>query len=240
MKYITLFEQQTAFDNAKSTLDKPNMSLVTETGNVYSLSVGGGVTYEYVDLGLPSGLKWAKCNVGAEKETDAGLYFAWGETTGYTASQVETDKHFSESDYKYGNSSSNLTKYNQSDGKTVLESADDAATQIMGGDWRMPTETEFQELLDNTDKLWTTINGVNGYKFTSKKEGYQNNSIFIPAAGYCSEGSVYNVGDYGDVWSSSLNASSPYGAWYLRFNSGYCRMYSYYRCYGQSVRGVRK
>ena len=101
MKYITLFEQQTAFDNAKSTLDKPNMSLVTETGNVYSLSVGGGgVTNEYVDLGLPSHLKWAKCNIGAEKETDAGLYFAWGETTGYTASQVGTDKHFSERDYK--------------------------------------------------------------------------------------------------------------------------------------------
>ena len=97
-----------------------------------------GGEYEYVDLGLPSGLKWAKCNVGAEKETDAGLYFAWGETTGYTASQVGTDKQFSWSDYKYGNSSSDLTKYNQSDGKTVLESADDAASQIMGGDWRMP------------------------------------------------------------------------------------------------------
>ena len=109
---------------------------------------GGG--YEYVDLGLS--VKWAKCNVGAEKETDAGLYFAWGETTGYTASQVGTDKQFSWSDYKYGNSSSNLTKYNQSDSKTVLESADDAASQVMGSDWRMPTETEFQELIDKTTK----------------------------------------------------------------------------------------
>ena len=181
MKYITVFEQQTAFDNAKSTLDKPNMSLVTETGNVYSLAVGGGVKYEYVDLGLS--VKWAKCNVGAEKETDAGLYFAWGETTGYTASQVGTDKQFSWSDYKYGNSSINLTKYNQSDGKTVLESADDAATQIMGDEWRMPTKADFQELLSNTNKEWTQVNGVNGYKFTSNKEGYQNNSIFIPAAG---------------------------------------------------------
>ena len=139
MKYITLFEQQTAFDNAKSTLDKPNMSLVTETGNVYSLAVGE-VKYEYVDLGLS--VKWAKCNVGAEKETDAGLYFAWGETTGYTASQVGTDKEFSWNDYKYENGGSDLTKYNQSDSKTVLESTDDAASQIMGGDWRMPTQTE--------------------------------------------------------------------------------------------------
>ena len=95
--------------------------------------VRGGVNTEYVDLGLS--VKWAKCNVGAESETDAGLYFAWGETTGYTASQVGTVKQFSWSDYKYGNSSSNLTKYNQSDGKTVLESTDDAAAQIMGGDW---------------------------------------------------------------------------------------------------------
>ena len=238
MKYITLFEQQTAFDEAKSTLDKPNMSLVTETGNVYSLSVGGGVTYEYVDLGLS--VKWAKCNVGAEKETDAGLYFAWGETTGYTASQVGTDKRFSWSDYKYGNSSSNLTKYNQSDGKTVLKSTDDAATQIMGEGWRMPTQSEFQELIDNTDKLWTTINGVNGYKFTSKKEGYQNNSIFIPAAGYCGDGSVDGVGGYGTVWSSSLYTSNPNYAWYLNFGSGNCYMYGSYRCYGRSVRGVRK
>ena len=234
MKYITLFEQQTAFDNAKSTLDKPNMSLVTETGNVYSLAVGG-VTYEYVDLGLS--VKWAKCNVGAETETDAGLYFAWGETTGYTASQVGTDKQFSWSDYKYGDSS-DLTKYNQSDGKTVLESADDAASQIMGGDWRMPTKDEFQELLDNTDKLWTTINGVSGYKFTSIKEGYQNNSIFIPAAGNCSDGSVNYVGGIGYIWSSSLSTSYPDNAWYLYFLSDGCRMYNYYRYYGKSVRGV--
>ena len=184
-------------------------------------------------------MKWAKCNVGAEKETDAGLYFAWGETTGYTASQVGTDKQFSWSDYKYGNGDSNLTKYNQSDGKTVLESTDDAASQIMGGDWRMPTQDEFQELLDNTDKLWTTINGVNGYKFTSIKEGYQNNSIFIPVAGYCDDGSVYDVGS-GYVWSSSLYASNLNNAWDLLFYSGDCSMDSDNRYYGRSVRGVRK
>ena len=236
MKYITLFEQQTAFDNAKSTLDKPNMSLVTETGNVYSLAVGE-VKYEYVDLGLS--VKWAKCNVGAEKETDAGLYFAWGETTGYTASQVGTDKRFSWSDYKYGNSSSNLTKYNQSDGKTVLESADDAATQIMGGDWRMPTEADFQELLNGTTNKWIANyngSGVKGWKFTSSN----GNSIFIPAAGRCRDGSVDNVGYDGSVWSSPLYTSSPDYACYLNFGSGNCGMYNYYRCNGLSVRGVRK
>ena len=237
MKYITLFEQQTAFDNAKSTLDKPNMSLVTETGNVYSLSVGGGVTYEYVDLGLS--VKWAKCNVGAETETDAGLYFAWGETTGYTASQVGTDKQFSWSGYKYGNSSSDLTKYNQSDSKTVLESTDDAATQIMGGDWRMPTMAELQELFNNTTNKWFTNykgTGVNGREFT----GSNGNSIFIPAAGYCTDGSVDGVGKYGYVWSSSLHASRSDYAWYLVFVSGYCEMGGDYRYDGWSVRGVRK
>ena len=238
MKYITLFEQQTAFDNAKSTLDKPNMSLVTETGNVYSLAVGGGVTYEYVDLGLPSHLKWAKCNIGAEKETDAGLYFAWGETTGYTASQVRTDKHFSLGDYKYGN---NLTKYNQSDAKTVLESTDDAASQIMGGDWRMPTDAEFQELIDKTTNEWVedfNSTGVNGWKFTSKKNS--SKYIFIPAAGYCYDGSVSSVGGNGHVWSSSLNTSDPNNAWYLGFSSGHCNVSNSGRYRGRSVRGVRK
>ena len=199
--------------------------------------IGGGVTYEYVDLGLS--VKWAKCNVGAEKETDAGLYFAWGETTGYTASQVGTDKQFSWSDYKYGNSSSNLTKYNQSDGKTVLEPEDDAASQIMGGDWRMPTQTEFDELLSGTTNEWIADyegTGVSGRKFTSKTN---SNSIFIPAAGYCYNGSVSGVGGSGGVWSSSLNASTG-GAWRLYFDSGDCYVSYDTRYSGWSVRGVRK
>ena len=126
------------------------------------------------------------------------------------------------------------------DNKTVLDPEDDAATQIMGGDWRMPTQDEFQELLDNTDKLWTTINGVNGYKFTSIKEGYQNNSIFIPAAGYCSDGSVNAVGDLGSVWSSSLSTSNSLNAWSLDLYSDNCDMDIYDRCDGRSVRGVFK
>ena len=194
----------------------------------------GGVTYEYVDLGLS--VKWAKCNVGAEKETDAGLYFAWGETTGYTASQVGTDKQFSWSDYKYGYY---ISKYNQSDGKTVLESADDAPSQIIGGDWRMPTKAEFEELLSGTTNEWVTNyngTGVNGYKFT----GSNGNSIFIPAAGYCEEGGVYDVGGKGSVWSSSLHDSYPNSAWYLSFYPDHCGMNGSNRYIGRSVRGVRK
>ena len=220
---------ETANPSGLPIVEYDRLILNSNTNDV--LVKGGG----YVDLGLPSGLKWAKCNVGAEKETDAGLYFAWGETTGYTASQVGTDKQFSWSDYKYGNSSSNLTKYNQSDGKTVLESADDAATQIMGEGWRMPTKDELKELIDNTTNEWTQVNGVNGRKFT----GSNGNSIFIPAAGGCDDGSVYTVGNYGYVWSSSLNASLPNNAWGLGFNSGYRGMNYDGRFDGWSVRGVR-
>ena len=197
--------------------------------------------YEYVDLGLPSGLKWAKCNVGAETETDYGYYFQWGDI----ANKSNSDCNWA--NYKYGDGSK-FSKYNPVlngysgtiDGKATLDLDDDAAAQIMGGDWRMPTKDEFQELLDNTDKLWTTINGVSGYKFTSIKEGYQNNSIFIPAAGYCKDGSVLNVG-LGYVWSSSLNTSYPHRAWNLNFSSGGCGMSgSSSRSNGVPVRGVFK
>ena len=205
------------------------------------------INTEYVDLGLS--VKWATMNIGAEKESDYGIMFAWGQTDNAVATKFVDFKNYpySWATYEHCNGSyDRLTKYNNNtshgenpDNKTVLESVDDAATQIMGSDWRMPTKAEFNELLDNTDKLWTTINGVNGYKFTSKKEGYQNNSIFIPAAGYCSGGSVYNVGYIGYVWSSSLYTSVPGNAWGLGFGSGYCGMHSYGRCNGLSVRGVR-
>lgn len=105
----------------------------------------------------------------------------------------------------------------------------------MGSDWRMPTETEIRELINNTTNEWTQVNGVNGRKFTASN----GNSIFIPAAGHCGDGSVNSVGDYGYVWSSSLNALSPNYAWYLYFNSGRCSM-DYGRYNGWSVRGVRK
>ena len=109
----------------------------------------------------------------------------------------------------------------------------------MGDEWRMPTQSEFQELIDNTTKEWTRVNGVNGYKFTSNKEGFQNNSIFFPAAGDGIDDSVNYVGGSGYIWSSSLNASDPNYAWYLYFDSGHCRMGNFYRYYGKPVRGVR-
>ena len=135
-----------------------------------------------------------------------------------------------------------LTKYNiyrdfgTADYKTTLEPGDDAASQIMGEGWRIPTQSEFQELIDNTNKEWTQVNGVNGYKFTASND----NSIFIPAAGEGQDGSVDGVGNYGNVWSSSLYDPYPSGAWCLDFNSGSCSMFYRSRSKGLPVRGVFK
>ena len=177
--------------------------------------------YEYVDLGLPSGLKWAKCNVGAETETDYGYYFQWGDIVD------KSNADCSWATYKYCNGSdTTMTKYctdssyGTVDNKTILETVDDAATQIMGGDWRMPTATEFQELYDNTTNEWVEDyngSGVNGMKFTSKTNG---KSIFFPASGGAYGTGVYNRGSYGYFWSSSLHPSDSYYGLDLLFSSG--------------------
>ena len=200
----------------------------------------GGVAYEYVDLGLPSRLKWAKCNLGAEKETDYGDYFMWGSTTPNTADECT----WANAPFNNHSSDYNETYFNSVKGTVcpngVLAKEYDAASQIMGSDWRMPTETDLQELLNNTTNKWITNyngTGVNGMKLTSKAD--TSKYIFIPAAGFCSDGSVNNV-DRGYVWSSSLNTSSPNYAWGLYFDSGYCGMSHHYRYGGLPARGVRK
>ena len=203
------------------------------------------INTEYVDLGLPSGLKWATMNVGAEKESDYGIMFAWGQTNNAVATKFVDSENYpynwANAPFNDGNTSYNAEAFNQAKDTAcpngILANKYDAAAQIMGGDWRMPTQSEFQELIDNTAKEWTQVNDVNGYKFT----GSNGNSIFIPASGYCNDGSVYNVGGSGLVWSSSLYTSRPYNAWGLVFYSGYCYVdYGGYRYYGRSVRGVRK
>ena len=199
---------------------------------------GGG--YEYVDLGLPSRLKWAKCNIGATSETDYGDYFQWGETT--------SDTVYDWAHYKYCHGSSKTMKkyctkrsYGKVDNKTTLEPTDDAARANMGGDWRMPTAAEFQELYDKTTNEWVegyNGSGVNGMKFTSKKNG---NSIFFPASGHASGTEVYHRGTYGKYWSSSLYQSRSSNGFHLKFGSGVIYpQYDDRRYFGFCVRGVRK
>ena len=115
----------------------------------------------------------------------------------------------------------------------------DAARAIMGGDWRMPTEADFNELLSGTTNEWIEDykgTGVHGRKFTSKTD--TSKYIFIPAAGFRTNDSVNYVGSDGDVWGSSLDISNPDYAWGLTLNSSVCCMGYSYRCYGRSVRGV--
>ena len=192
--------------------------------------------HPYVDLGLPSGLLWATCNVGADNPEDYGDYFAWGET--------QPKDTYNWSTYQYCNGSYNtLTKYcsNSSygyngftDNLTTLLPEDDAATANWGADWRMPTKEEWQELYDNTTCVWTTQNGVNGRLFTASN----GNSLFLPAAGYRIGSSLNYAGSYGYYWSSSLSTDYPSYAWSLDFLSVNYDMYNRYRYYGQSVRPV--
>ena len=201
--------------------------------------------YKLIDLDLPSGTLWMDRNIGASSPEDAGLYFAWGETIGYTADEVGKTKQFNWDDYKYANGAYNkLTKYcNKSsygndgytDSLTTLETTDDAVLQNVHK-YSMPTKEQLQELIDGTTSTWTSQNGVNGRLFTSKTNG---NSIFVPAAGHGYNGSMNDVGSYGHLWSSSLYGDSTNVAWYLAFDSGYVDLVSNGRCYGLSVRGVK-
>lgn len=144
-----------------------------------------------IDLGLPSGLKWAQSNLGAKKETDPGLYYMWGDTEG----------HAKDSGYEF--TPKNYDDKGLNAISTNLTLAQDAANVRLGGSWRMPTQEEFIELRDNTNVTWTTINGVAGYTFANKTDA--SKYIFMPAAGYYGwSSSIKNWNRLGYYWSSSL------------------------------------
>ena len=205
--------------------------------------------HAYVDLGLPSGLLWATCNVGAENPEDYGDYFAWGETQPKDAYDWSTYQYCNGTYYEFDGYDFYelpfLTKYcsNSSygyngftDNLTTLLSEDDAATENWGSEWRMPTEAEWQELFNNTTNTWTS---QGGWLFTASN----GNSLFLPAAGYRNGSSGFYGGHCGGYWSSLLNIGCPSDAWFISFgyygglseidDGGYCR------CYGRSVRPVR-
>ena len=227
------------------------------------VTVSSGTTpdpgnHEWVDLGLPSGTLWATCNVGASSPEEYGLYFAWGETQGYTC-DTSDGRSFDWASYKWMNagqsSRSQINKYTLADGNTSacwysdgtfvgdglteLLPEDDAATANWGSGWRMPTNDQFEELINSayTTTEWTTVNGVNGRKITSKVNG---NSIFLPAAGDRENTILDYAGSYGLYWSRSLRTSLSSSARFMQFNSGYISStYGCDRRYGLSVRPVR-
>ncbi len=202
--------QGTAYTDSQEITVTENMTLYAQ----WKLSTGETNGHIWVDLGLPSGTKWATSNVGSDTPEGYGNYYAWGETTTKTTYDIST--------YTYSNN------------PTTLPSNRDAATANWGSGWRMPTYAEMSELNTNCTVTWTTQNGVNGRLFT----GFNGNSIFLPAAGYRGGSSLNSAGSRGYYWSSS-HYSSNSGAWHLGFYSGNCYMdYHHSRPGGMSVRAV--
>ncbi len=181
-----------------------------------SSATGTKSGYGYVDLGLPSGLKWATCNVGASSPSNYGNYYAWGETS-------------TKSDYSYDSS----VTYGKEIGDISGDPQYDAARANWGDSWRMPTQNEIQELIDNCTWTWSTSKGINGYEV----KGPNGNTIFLPAAGYRDGTSLYSAGEWGYYWSSTPYSGSD-GAYYLYFGSSNRGVDWYDRYYGFSVRPV--
>ena len=246
--YLKKFETTAAYEAAESSLILPNVSLITDNNTIHynpSSPVPPTPSHDFVEIG---GVKWATMNVGASSVTDYGLYFQWGDTQGYTAEQVGSgsgQKYFGWADYKYGNGTSDpgdtgMTKYNSTDGKTVLDASDDAVTAAWGGNWRMPTTAEFQALGNAVNTAWTASyqdSGVKGLVCTDKTDS--SKVLFFPAAGYCYNGSVTNISNNGSYCSRSLGISGvQYSYSMYLFSASTSWQTNIVRYDGLPVRGV--
>ena len=243
--YVVMFPNATANVDLKSDTDK-KITFVggVEANKIYYKHISD-VEYapltwvnvhEYVDLGLPSGLKWAAYNIGATTPEEYGNYYAWGEI----APALNND-------YSNNNCQAYMKKISQLQDLGIIDEnkrltpEHDAATANWGNYWRMPTKEEYQELLDNCTWTWTTQNGVNGYKVASK---INSNSIFLPAAGYRNELSLLNEVISGRFWSSTADDNDfDCFAWFLYINnnnnSNEKEMLDGNRRFGYTIRPVR-
>ncbi len=195
----------------------------------------------FVDLGLS--VKWATCNVGANSFEEYGDYFAWGE--------VEAKEVYDWSTYKFYDSKNDvMSKYVITNGsfrndEIILNLEDDVAQINWGGNWRMPTIEEMNELFNNCTWEWVIYHGKEGYMVTSNIKGYTDRSIFLPAAGYMKYGDLLADNSYGYYASSSLNTEIPqsdyndsrYSYLYI-FCKTYISSEAFTRCIGLSVRPV--
>ena len=208
---------------------------------------GNSNGYGYVDLGLPSGTKWATMNVGADSPEDYGDYFAWGETSTKSTYSWSTYKWMTDgmsswrgvNKYTIEDWQTDAVWYNEygefvGDGKTTLDLEDDAANANWGGDWRMPTKEDLYELRNNCTWVWSSLNGVKGYKVIGPNE----NSIFLPAAGDRYDSDLGGAGSDGYYWSSSLYTYYSNRAYDLYFSSGIVDLGSSTRDAGRTVRPV--
>ena len=194
----------------------------------YNMNIQVYNGYEYVDLGLPSGLKWATCNVGATSPEQTGMYFAWGETKGYTNDNISSNvRSFNISEYT-GNSASLISD--------DLIGKCDAAHIYMKGSWRTPINKDFTELVKNTYKTWIddyNKTGVSGLLLTSKTN---RNSIFFPASGFCYNSLIGRMGSGGFYWTASID--SYVDAWYMHLGEKNQFVLSDARYCGFTLRGV--
>ena len=258
--YLKKFEtmsQYNAYTADTENFILPNVSLTVDNNTVhYNPSTPPTPSHDFVEIG---GVKWATMNVGANSITDTGLYFQWGDTQGYTASQVgsgEGQKYFGWEDYKWTeDGGSTMSKYtcsgssgsgsgsgsgSEGDGLCELQPSDDAVTAAWGGSWRMPTTDEYAALGAAVNSAWTADyqgSGVAGLVCTDKTDS--SKVLFFPACGHCINDGVYNVGSHGYYWSSSLYSGNVQFACNLDFNNGFVNWSNNFdRSYGFLVRGV--
>ena len=188
---------------------------------------------EYIDLGLPSGTKWASCNLGAERIEEYGNYFAWGDTF---TKQVYVRSNCKTYDLDYSNLS-----YEDYVNSYILTKEYDAAAHSLGGKWCIPSGEQAQELVDNCDWEWVSNynqSGINGRLGTSKINGAK---IFLPAAGYMENSNVFLDGKNGGYWTSSPNIMASNRAWSLAFDSSVINVFDHgLRYFGYSIRPVFK
>lgn len=229
-EYITVDSNNYYFFVRLKKLDKKSINTrPAEISNIGSIS-GTHVGYAFVDLGLPSGLLWSEKNVGAQKASDYGDYFAWGEIR--TKDKYTTKNCF---DNKKGDLRK-WVKY-KIGGKTKItpNSGHDAARENWKGNWRMPSESDFKELYEYCTWSWVKYGGHYGYMMTSKKNG---NSIFLPAAGWRNESTNSYQGEVGAYWSSELSAKFSQDSQTNCFNKSLYSLEARRRDYGRSVRPV--
>ena len=255
MNHLRKFELENDYLQAEDSFVYPNVSYIVEKDILHYMKKS---KYEFVDLGLQSGLKWAAWNVGATKPYESGLYFAWGENKGYvvthgevineeygqynaiiTNADGESGKTFADSlsDYELRDDSG-FTKYNATDGLKILSKEDDGCSSTEKA-MRMPTKEECEELIANTTSAWTeNYNGtrIKGVTFTSTN----GNSIFVPAVGVVASGELDGFGLGGYFWSSSLSSSFVEGAFDLVFSSDVLGVDVDFRFVGIPLRAVRK
>jgi hypothetical protein len=244
MKKIMLYKVLPLFAVALMGLAMATSCEEENNGSGNSGNNGGDETpVGWVDLGLPSGLLWAECNVGATAPEQYGDYFAWGETQpksvydwrNYIYCIVDEGTGDPDTLTKYNT----LSSYGIPDSLTVLLPGDDAATVNMGNGARTPTREDWQELLDNTTSEWTTLNGVYGLQFSANGK-----TLFLPAAGYFKDSDIYFIDgnqSYGYYSSASLNGNNPIFICDFYFYSETHSLIDNYnsRSTGLSVRAVR-